>query len=444
MALLHKVSPLLLESESNRPSFVPKVVSIGPYHHGDDRLAAMEPLKKLASDRYCTEARKRVHDMAESVRNMYEIDPYLKLDPDKFKDMLFHDACFLVHFIICHQNFPHPSTASAVASDHQGSTTTDQAASSEYLVDLPIQTGQPTSSEECLVDLHLQGFVVRDLFLLENQLPYKVLKAVVSDPSSFDKKVEEFIRSVSRNNDDRANDPVTNTKAVSKDTTKGAPDEQRIDMCDTQNLLDMLHQKLVKPKACDGQRSRYGWDSLKFRSVKELTEAGIKFKPNKIGNLTDVKYKEEYLCGILSLPRMIIDDTTKSKLLNLMALEMCPKGARGYGITSYVCLLDNLIDHADDVRELRLRGVLVNCLGNDQQVADLFNELANDRTPDPEAYVDIITKIHDHLDNWCKVTIATTYNTHFNTPWSKVATIAATLGLALSAVQAWYSVPSAK
>ncbi|KAK1256966.1 hypothetical protein QJS04_geneDACA024381 [Acorus gramineus] len=76
-----------------------------------------------------------------------------------------------------------------------------------------------------------------------------------------------------------------------------------------------------------------------------------------------------------------------------MALEMCPKGARGYGITSYVCLLDNLIDHADDVRELRFRGVLVNCLGNDQQVADLFNELATDRTPDPKTYVDIITKI---------------------------------------------------
>ncbi|KAK1277984.1 hypothetical protein QJS04_geneDACA016620 [Acorus gramineus] len=114
MALLHKVSPLLLESQSNRPSFVPKVVSIGPYHHGDDHLAAMEPLKKLASDRYGTEACKRVHDMAESVSKMYEIDPYLKMDRNKFKDMLFHDACFLVHFISCHRNLPDP-----LAPDHQ-------------------------------------------------------------------------------------------------------------------------------------------------------------------------------------------------------------------------------------------------------------------------------------------------------------------------------------
>ncbi|KAK1278240.1 hypothetical protein QJS04_geneDACA016616 [Acorus gramineus] len=103
------------------------------------------------------------------------------------------------------------------------------------------------------------GFVVRDLFLLENQLPYAVLKAVVSvkNSSSFDEDLLKFIRNVSHNNDE--------------ERPKG----------------------VVTRAAGGGTPAEDGWGTLKFRSVMELTEAGIKFKPNKIGNLTDVKYKEE-------------------------------------------------------------------------------------------------------------------------------------------------------
>ncbi|KAK1317302.1 hypothetical protein QJS10_CPA05g00778 [Acorus calamus] len=149
--------------------------------------------------------------------------------------------------------------------------------------------------------------------------------------------------------------------------------------------------------------------------------------------------QEGYFRDTVTLPQMVVDDSTKSKFLNLMALEMCPGGVRRYHITSYICLLDNLIDHALDVRELRARGVLVNCLGSDQQVADLFNELATNRTPDLHAYVDIINGIHAHLKSRYKAHLATAYNTHFSTPWSMIATLAAALGLFFSAVQAWYS-----
>ncbi|KAK1256963.1 hypothetical protein QJS04_geneDACA024385 [Acorus gramineus] len=103
MVLLHKVSPLLLQTESNRPFFVPKVVSIGPYHHGDAHLAAMEPLKKQASEKFYTAARQRVRAVAERVRDMYEMDPGIKMDDEEFTDMLFLDACFVVHFISSYQ-----------------------------------------------------------------------------------------------------------------------------------------------------------------------------------------------------------------------------------------------------------------------------------------------------------------------------------------------------
>ncbi|KAK1278242.1 hypothetical protein QJS04_geneDACA016614 [Acorus gramineus] len=135
---------------------------------------------------------------------------------------------------------------------------------------------------------------------------------------------------------------------------------------------------------------------------------------------------------------MIVNDSTKSNFLNLMALEMDPEGGtRGYDVISYICLLDDLIDHADDVRELRSKGILINCLGSDQQVADLFNELTTNLTPNPNAYRDTITGIHNHLKKSFKVSIARANYTHFNTPWSFIATFAATLGLGFSAVQAF-------
>ncbi|KAK1291924.1 hypothetical protein QJS10_CPB17g01787 [Acorus calamus] len=270
--VLHKVSPLLLESESNRSSFVPKVVSIGPYHHDDPRLATMEPYKREASKEYGDTAHKRIRGMAESVRRMYENDPGNEMDPDNFADMLFYDACFVVHFISYHCNLPDPSREPAAVDppDHQsstqGSTTTGQVASSE-------------------------GYVVQDLFLLENQLPYEVLKAVIPDPS-FDEVLAKFICSVSRNKD------MKRAKVVVREAAgegSNSPDEHRIDMTPRhhpEHLLDMLHQMLVSPETKGGgTRAKDGWDTLKFRSVKELTEAGIKFKPNNITNLTDVKYK---------------------------------------------------------------------------------------------------------------------------------------------------------
>ncbi|KAK1278243.1 hypothetical protein QJS04_geneDACA016615 [Acorus gramineus] len=227
----------VLLTESNRPFFVPKVVSIGPYHHGDAHLAGMEPLKKQASEKFYTAARQRVRAVAERVRGMYEMDPRIKMDDEEFTDMLFLDACFVVHFI------------------------------SSY-----------------------QGFVVRDLFLLENQLPYEVLKAVKPDPS-FDETLANFICSVSRNNNlERAIDAVKKVKEAEMKR-----EEIRIDMsgAHTGNLLDMLHQILVtSPKICDGMDKDL-WDSLNFRSVKELKEAGIKFELNKNRNLTyeSVNYK---------------------------------------------------------------------------------------------------------------------------------------------------------
>ncbi|KAM3288678.1 hypothetical protein P3S67_022108 [Capsicum chacoense] len=95
------------------------------------------------------------------------------------------------------------------------------------------------------------------------------------------------------------------------------------------------------------------------------------------------------------------------------------------GVTSYVSFMDSLINHAEDVKELRSKGILLNFLGSDQEVADLFNETARDLVPDPHAFFDVRNKIENHYNNKVKIWITGWMYSHFSTPWSTLAFIAA-------------------
>ncbi|KAG5062362.1 hypothetical protein JHK85_003545 [Glycine max] len=82
------------------------------------------------------------------------------------------------------------------------------------------------------------------------------------------------------------------------------------------------------------------------------------------------------------LPEIVVDDTTAATVLNLIAYEMCPDFENDYGICSYVSFLDSLIDHPDDVKALRSEQILLNSLGSDEKVANLFNTISTDLVPD--------------------------------------------------------------
>ncbi|KAM0046878.1 hypothetical protein Hdeb2414_s0009g00321751 [Helianthus debilis subsp. tardiflorus] len=82
-----------------------------------------------------------------------------------------------------------------------------------------------------------------------------------------------------------------------------------------------------------------------------------------------------------------MDDSTKPMLLNLIAFERCLCSTNDSWVTSYVCLLDSLIDDAADVKVLRKAGVLLNGLGRDQNVANLLHEIGTDLVPSSLAYL---------------------------------------------------------
>lgn len=105
--------------------------------------------------------------------------------------------------------------------------------------------------------------------------------------------------------------------------------------------------------------------------------------------------------------------------------------------------MDSLIDHAEDGKELRSKGIIFNFLGSDQQVADLFNQIADNLVPNPCAYAAVKHRIEKQYKHKIKIWLAEwlhTHFTHFTSPWTFIAFIAATFAPFLGAIQTHWAV----
>ncbi|CAL5420739.1 unnamed protein product [Camellia sinensis] len=188
-------------------------------------------------------------------------------------------------------------------------------------------------------------------------------------------------------------------------------------------------------------RNKEGNSWYSYRSAQELKAAGIQFRPNKESNFfTDARYEPQFIRAILRLPPMTIDDSTKALLLNLVAYEMCTDSPNDFGVTSYLWFMDTLIDQAEDVKELRKKSIILNFLGSDQHVAELFNEIAKNLVPNPNAYEDVKNRIERHYKNKVRLWVTERLYDHFSSPWTLLAFLGALLAIALSFVQAYYAV----
>ncbi|PON51851.1 LOW QUALITY PROTEIN: hypothetical protein PanWU01x14_212640 [Parasponia andersonii] len=84
------------------------------------------------------------------------------------------------------------------------------------------------------------------------------------------------------------------------------------------------------------------------------------------------------ITGILKLPALIINKSTKCKLWNMIAFEMSVDDCENeYGVTSYLHFLSSQIETEQDVRELRTTKVFRTHLKSDAEVVDLFKTIHN-------------------------------------------------------------------
>ncbi|XP_010263428.1 PREDICTED: putative UPF0481 protein At3g02645 [Nelumbo nucifera] len=497
---MQKVPKIMRDVKDSNRIYDPMVVSVGPYHHGKPELEQVEKLKKRIAQKLVSRSNKRIEflynevaKVAPRARDFYAEGSVEKLEDEKFLRIMFLDGCFVAYFIYC------------VVKDN--------------LKELEINNDAIVS-------------IGRDMFLLENQLPFLVLKALMSaifPQTEWKRMVEEFVKKV--------NGIVSE---VDEFNMGFYPVSQNEEMPKAFHLLDLLRAILLKNNCSEPGRDYYylpkwmlyvcfasfrrllyvcsallkwlfylcsglfhvlhltynsllmilliAWPKLpillsflqepckrkfsllkwayrrsfgflqwtlkkiyfkvmilvvllwllfislfqfrrrrrrdklwySFPSVKELKAVGINFKMSESFSFRSVHFQPGLIYGNILLPPIVIDNSTQTRFLNLIAYERCCCDLSGFNITSYICFLDSLINHPDDVKELRVEGILFNNLRSDEEAANLINQMGRGLT-DPDAYQTIKKDIHKYSKKRRRIWIVEILRTHFNSPWTTIA-----------------------
>ncbi|CAL8996829.1 unnamed protein product [Prunus brigantina] len=305
-------------------AYTPQVVSIGPLHHGEEGLKAMEDHKKRYLQDYIRRTRvsladyvQKVKDQEAKLRSCYA--ETIQVSSDEFVRIILVDAAFIIEVLL------------------------------RYRVDeLQDENDRIFNKPWMLQD------VWPDMRLLENQLPFFILEELF-DPDKI---------KVSSNNNNIERLSILNLchnffknlmhiEGIDGNMEKlcASKVEHFVDFCRN------LHLPLpLKPHA----KGRL--ETLNTPSITELHRAGVKFKVGSPKNLFDIQFAN----GILEIPKLAISDETELTIRNLLAFEQC-HCMENY-INDYVVIMDRFVNTAKDVELLVKHGIVENSLGDSSEL----------------------------------------------------------------------------
>ncbi|XBI13784.1 hypothetical protein VPH35_140475 [Triticum aestivum] len=186
--------------------------------------------------------------------------------------------------------------------------------------------------------------MLRDIFLLENQLPWLVLEALM-----------DFLTP----------SPVYK---VHVDELKKYKPPQLLGLLRYSQLGNMTNIDLVNNCTCQSSSSAI-----------ELAEIGIKLTASNKTWFADMSIqRDRCIFGQLSLTPLFVNDCTACWLVNMAAYEACVSATHpsdGFVISSYISLLAMLMDKEEDVHELRAKH-LVRSFFSNHELLVFFKDLA--------------------------------------------------------------------
>ncbi|KAL3719700.1 hypothetical protein ACJRO7_004647 [Eucalyptus globulus] len=413
----------------NSDAYQPHVVSFGPYHHGEDHLVPMEEHKHRACDRFLERSGKSLEPFFESLRDAardlkesYDaLNGKWKEDRgDHFLELMIRDGCFMLEIMRA---------------------TTAEKEKNDYAPNDPIFSTHRLA--------YITPYIRRDMLMLENQLPMLVLYQLVAVESNGEERDEYInktnnlvlsfysldtsitgmgrclhVADVFRKGRLREPQKVQHKK-INVGPEAGEGDKSSLDTCipGMGHVVDVFRKCLPKKT----KEVQHGI----IRSATELKETGIQFQKSLTRSLKDISFAR----GVLKLPAIMVDDTTKSELLNLMTFERLHIGT-GNEITSYTKFMDNIINNERDVALLHAQGIIQNSIGCDDAVADLFNSLCKEVTVGPNSSLDAVQKkISEYCEKPWNRWRANLRHTYFGSPWSALSLIAAIFLFALTIIQ---------
>ncbi|KAK2650752.1 hypothetical protein Ddye_018241 [Dipteronia dyeriana] len=378
----------------NEEAYTPSLISIGPLHYSRKELMGMEKQKKRFWSKFwervnnaqkLVEFKIYIKNQEQRIRDHYSV--FSTLQSSEYVAMIQRDAVFIIELFI--RNYDRTE---------------------EFLLDSP----------------SLDASITADLLLLENQVPYFVLNHLYTEAFlSSEEKPSFFVLSVSY---------LCGIMDFNLRSFLDAAEPQ------VKHFTDLLRcafvMQVFQPAGSNGDRV------FDFPSATKLNESGLNFIGIKDKCYLDItlvqrkfgKWLPWFKVNELRIPQIKIFDETERLFRNMMALELlyCPRQTH---IRSYAKLMDCLIDTVKDVDLLVEKGIIVNCVGDNEVITKMFNTLGTNMIFGNSRYYDIVKRMKKHYKyawNHAKARLRSAY---FSNLWTGTATVGATFLLILTVIQ---------
>ncbi|KAK2650741.1 hypothetical protein Ddye_018230 [Dipteronia dyeriana] len=377
----------------NEEAYTPKLISIGPLHYGRNELMGMERQKTRLLSKFrdrvgaqkLEEFKTCIQNQEQHIRSHYSVTS--NLQSSKYVAMILRDAVSIIELFLRKYN----------------------------------------NTKDFLLEVPLTIRITVDLLLLENQVPYCVLNYLytIAFPERnppFSSLPHNFFSFIINIFDNRQ----LNISADRQPQVKHFTDFLRCALVrNVQPALQSNRESILDlPNA-----TKLKGSGLKFRGIKEKCFLDISLVKREHG-----KWLSWYQVNEVQIPHIKIYDETEGIFRNIIALEMFHYSTQTY-ITNYAVMMDYLIDTAKDVDLLVEKEIIVNCVGDNEAVAKMFNSLCSNVPATGSRYYDTVEKMKAHYKyplNHLKATLKSVY---FGNLWTGTATVAAALLLILTAIQ---------
>ncbi|CAL9010675.1 unnamed protein product [Prunus brigantina] len=480
---IYKVPNAMRQMKSK--AYEPNIVSIGPYHHGVASLQEMEKVKRIYFRRLfkpntddgsvvsvkekaemmqlLDDAKKAMQELEEKARSCYSEES--ELSSEEFVKMMLMDGCFIIGFL---------RDASQQGFEHTPST----------------------------IERWMLPIIRQDLIKLENQLPLFVLRRL------YDKLIiTKTSGSASDHQQPRSSDLEALSIRFFKPLLQGRVDpdkplqhfvpkhegqgkhfldlfhhnicpehnEKEVDTLPRKDVKDNLKpqekqtfwRKHLKPQrklplSCKDRERQWkqilwnkdlkpqGKQTQLILSIRELKEAGVKFKSNKKPcRPLDISFSRgtfDIRRRVLTIPAIHINDHRATLFRNMLAFEKCHRYCQHQDVTTYLFFLDGLINSAKDVGLLHYHGILFHSLGSNRRVAKLVNNLCKEVGSDmSQSYLyEVVRDVDAYYNSRYAKVRAFLVHHHFSSWLVGISTLGACLALYLAVVQTVCTVATAK
>ncbi|XP_052199873.1 putative UPF0481 protein At3g02645 [Diospyros lotus] len=178
-------------------------------------------------------------------------------------------------------------------------------------------------------------------------------------------------------------------------------------------------------------------DEILIPSVSELIDAGVEFKP--ADDISSIRFDKK--TRTFYLPVLKLDLNSEVIIRNMVAYEAAMVLDDSLVFARFIELINGIIDTAQDAIWLREKGIVLNSLKSDQDVADLFNGLSKPiRLSHYNSIDKAIKEVNEYYNNTRKVRVYNFMRKHIYESWRFLSVVAALLLFFLTAIQSVCSV----